>query len=114
TFRGTPANATDIATLDHNLEISSVTGAPSNGADHSKVVALKKTVLLDLNAAGWLPEKAEGLALVDERTVAPVNDSDFGVSSVLLNANSQAVDGNITACTVDANGSFVSGCPAGV
>ena len=78
------------------------------------MVALKKTVLLDLNAAGWLPEKAEGLALVDERTVAPVNDSDFGVSSVLLNANSQAVDGNITACTVDANGSFVSGCPAGV
>ena len=109
-----PANATDISTLNHNLEISSITGTPSNGADYSKVVPLKKTLLLDLNAAGWLPEKAEGLALVDERTVALVNDNDFGVGTVLLDANGQAVDGDITACTVDANGSFVSGCPAGV
>jgi len=108
-----PTNATDIAALDHNLEISSITGAASGAADYSKVIPLKKTKLFDLNAAGWLAEKAEGLALVDDRTVALINDNDFGVGTLLFGADGKAVDGDITACAVDANGLFVS-CAAGV
>lgn len=103
-----PANATDIAALDHNLEISSITQAPSNGADYSGVVTLRKTELLDLNQLGWLAEKAEGLALVDENTLALVNDDDFGVRTVLFDANGNTLPGSIEDCTVDAAGKIVN------
>ncbi len=109
-----PANATDIAAMDQNLEISSITQAASNGVDYAGVVTLRKTELLDLNALGWLAEKAEGLALVDDHTLALVNDNDFGVSTVLLDANGKTVAGSMEDCTVDAAGAIVSGCPTGV
>lgn len=109
-----PANATDIAALDQNLEVSSITQAASNGADYSAVVTLKKTELLDLNVAGWLAEKAEGLTVVDDHTLALVNDDDFGLRTILLDANGATVAGSIEDCTVDAAGAIVSGCPAGV
>ncbi|MDM0013585.1 esterase-like activity of phytase family protein [Variovorax sp. J22P168] len=109
-----PANATDIAALDHNLEISSITQAASAGADWSSVVTLRKTDLLDLNAIGWMAEKAEGLTLVEDHTLALVNDNDFGLATTLLDANGQRVAGSVEDCTVDAAGAIVSGCPAGV
>lgn len=108
-----PANATDIAPMDHNLEISSITQAASSGVSYAGVVTLKKTELFDLNAAGWLAEKAEGLTLVDDQTLALVNDDDFGLRTVLLDANNAVVAGSIEDCTVDAAGKIVSGCPAG-
>ncbi len=109
-----PAAATDIAAMDENLEISSITQAASGGVSYANVVTMKKTELLDLNALGWLAEKAEGLALVDDNTLALVNDNDFGLGTVLLDANGNKVDGSIEDCTVDAKGAIVSGCPAGV
>lgn len=109
-----PANATDIAAMDQNLEISSITQAASNGVNYAGVVTLRKTELLDLNALGWLAEKAEGLALVDDHTLALVNDNDFGVSTILLDANGKTVAGSMEDCTVDAAGAIVSGCPTGV
>lgn len=109
-----PANATDIAAMDQNLEISSITQAASNGVSYAGVVTLRKTELLDLNALGWLAEKAEGLALVDDHTLALVNDNDFGVSTILLDANGKTVAGSMEDCTVDAAGAIVSGCPTGV
>lgn len=109
-----PAAATDIAAMDENLEISSITQAASNGVNYANVVTMKKTELLDLNALGWLAEKAEGLALVDDNTLALVNDDDFGLSTVLLDANGNKVDGSVEDCTFDASGNIVSGCPAGV
>jgi len=108
-----PANATDIAAMDQNLEISSITQAASNGINYAGVVTLRKTELLDLNALGWLAEKAEGLALVDDHTLALVNDNDFGVSTILLDANGKTVAGSMEDCTVDAAGAIVSGCPTG-
>ena len=77
-------------------------------------MTLKKTELLDLNALGWMAEKAEGLTLVDDHTLALVNDNDFGLATTLLDANGQRVAGSIEDCTVDAAGAIVSGCPAGV
>lgn len=109
-----PATATDIAAMDENLEISSITQAASNGVSYAGVVTMRKTELLDLNALGWLAEKAEGLALVDEHTLALVNDNDFGLSTKLYDAEGKAVAGSIEDCTVDATGAIVSGCPTGV
>lgn len=111
-----PANATNIAgpEFNHNLEISSITQAPSNGVDYSTVVTMRKTELLDLNTLGWLAEKAEGLTLVDDQTLALVNDNDFGLGTILLDGAGKTVAGSVEDCTVNAAGELVSGCPAGV
>jgi hypothetical protein len=111
-----PANATNIAGAadDYNLEISSITQAISVGADYSKVVTMRKTELLDLNALGWLAEKAEGLTVVDDQTLALVNDNDFGLGTILLDADGKTVAGSVEDCTVDAAGAIIAKCPPGV
>ena len=116
-----PATATDIAAMGTDLEKSSMTGAPVNGRSYAAVVPLKKTLLFDLNGASWLAEKAEGLALVDENTLALANDDDFGMKTLVLDASGAAIaGGDITKCTVDANGAITttasaaaSGCTVG-
>ena len=42
-----------------------------------------KTRVLDLRAYGFTSEKAEGLALLDERTLVVINDNDFGAGGVI-------------------------------
>lgn len=116
-----PATATDIATLGTDLEKSSMTGAAVNLADYATVVTLKKTLLFDLNSVGWMAEKAEGLALVDDNTLALTNDDDFGGLTIMLDSTGAVIDGaDITKCTVDVNGAITttasaaaSGCTAG-
>lgn len=113
------AGATDIngaafnpATSD--LEKSSMGAAVVNGADWTKVVALKKTQLLDLNAIGWLAEKAEGLTIVDGNTLALVNDNDFGLKTKIFTPAGEAVaDADVTKCNVDAAGVIVTSSAAG-
>lgn len=114
-----PSNATDIASMGTDLEKSSMTGTAVNGVNYANIVVLQKTVLFDLNNAGWLAEKAEGLALVDENTLALTNDDDFGMKTVILDPSGAIVVGaDVTKCTVDANGAMtttagVLGCTAG-
>ena len=111
--------ATDIAGAAFNattsdLEKSSMGGAAVNGADWAAVTPLKKTVLLDLNAIGWAAEKAEGLTLIDESTIALANDNDFGLKTKVYDANGVEVkDADVTKCTVDANGTIVTSSAAG-
>ena len=111
--------ATDIAAAAYNattsdLEKSSMGGVAVNGADWKSVVALKKTQLLDLNAIGWLAEKAEGLTIVDGNTLALVNDNDFGLKTKVYNAAGVAVDdADITKCNVDASGTIITSSSAG-
>jgi hypothetical protein len=113
------ANATDINAAAFNaatsdLEKSSMGGVAVNGADWSKVVALKKTVLLDLNAIGWLAEKAEGLTNVDGNTLALANDNDFGLKTKIFTPDGAAVaDADVTKCNVDANGAIITSTSAG-
>ena len=115
-------NATDINTAAFNpatsdLEKSSMGAVAVNGADWSKVVTLKKTLLLDLNAIGWLAEKAEGLTIVDGNTLALANDNDFGLKTKIFTPSGEAVaDADVTKCNVDANGTIITsnavGCNA--
>ena len=105
-----PSDATEITTVGSDLEKSSLTGSPVGGADWSMIVPLKKTKLFDLNAAGWRVEKAEGLAVVGERTLAVVNDNDFGLRTRLFDAQGQTLDGNIEDCAVDGTGAFLAAC----
>jgi hypothetical protein len=112
-------NATDINAATFNpttsdLEKSSMAAAAVSGADWSKVVPLKKTLLLDLNAIGWLAEKAEGLTLVDGSTLALVNDNDFGLKTWIFTPAGVAVaDADVTKCNIDANGVIVTSSSAG-
>lgn len=99
-----PATATDIAAIGIELEKNSIDGVTTSAVSWANVVKLKKTVLLDLNAAGWKAEKAEGLAIVDGNTLALINDNDFGLKTVLADAKGKPVAGDPTECTVDVNG----------
>ncbi len=111
--------ATDIASVAFNadtsdLEKSSMAGSAVNGADWTKVVPLKKTRLLDLNAIGWLAEKAEGLTVVDASTLAIANDNDFGLKTKVFTPSGTAVaDADVTKCNVDAAGTIVTSSAAG-
>jgi hypothetical protein len=115
--------ATDIAAAAYNvttsdLEKSSMGGVVVNGADWKSVTTLKKTLLLDLNAIGWLAEKAEGLTIVDGQTLALANDNDFGLKTKVYNAAGVAVDdADVTKCNIDASGAIITsssaGCTAG-
>lgn len=113
------ANATDIGTAAFNpttsdLEKSSMAAAAVNGANWANVVPMRKTVLFDLNAAGWLAEKAEGLALVDANTLALSNDNDFGLKTNVFDANGVVVAGaDITACNVTAAGVLITSTSLG-
>jgi hypothetical protein len=112
-------NATDIGAAAFNpttsdLEKSSMAAAAVNGANWTQVVPLKKTLLLDLNAVGWVAEKAEGLTLVDDSTLALANDNDFGLKTKIFTPAGVAVaDADVTKCTVDAAGAIVTGAAAG-
>lgn len=110
-----PANATDIAAMGMELEKNSIDGASASAVSWANLVKLKKTVLLDLNAAGWTAEKAEGLALVDGQTLALINDSDFGLRTSLVDASGKLMAGDPTECTVNANGQILAdgSCSAG-
>ena len=110
-----PADATDINALGAELEASSATAKSVKGADWTKVVPLKRTLLLQLNDMGWMAEKAEGLTVVNGDTIALINDNDFGVTPALYDAKGVAVSGDVTACLTE-NGKLVNNgakvCPA--
>lgn len=114
-----PANVTDIANLGYELEQNSIDGTTAVATTWANVVKLKKTMLLDMNAAGWKAEKAEGLALVDANTVAVMNDSDFGLRTILVDAKGNEISGDPTKCVVDAAGKITNAkdgtdCPGSV
>lgn len=108
------AQASCIAGCASDLEKSSMGGRPVGDADWSRVVPLKKTRLLDLNALGWVAEKAEGLALVDEYTVAISNDNDFGMQSRVYDAaGNERAGADVTQLHADATGRLTQGAAPG-
>ncbi|NHZ63642.1 esterase-like activity of phytase family protein [Massilia genomosp. 1] len=97
-----------------DLEKSSMSGTALNGASWAGVTPLKKTLLLDLNALGWLAEKAEGLALVDGMTLALTNDNDFGMVTRVTGPDGKTVAAaDVTKCNVNAAGKLIASSAAG-
>lgn len=45
----------------------------------------EKKEVVDLRKLGWQQEKAEGMTLIDNQTIAIINDNDFGLQAVLEN-----------------------------
>jgi hypothetical protein len=108
------ADASDISACGSELERSSMAGAPVDGADWGAVRPLRKTLLLDLNGIGWTADKAEGLALAGEHTLAISNDNDFGMQTRMFDASGRELAGaDVTGVTVDAQGTIVDGAAAG-
>lgn len=50
----------------------------------------QKREVVDLRKLGWQQEKVEGLSLIDERTLAVINDNDFGLQAKLVEAQPKA------------------------
>ncbi|HET6227941.1 MAG TPA: esterase-like activity of phytase family protein [Bacteroidia bacterium] len=92
--------ATDIKRL-YKIDISTATPVHSglysgktlealtnlSGLTANSIVPVSKTLVMDLLANGWpsVLDKAEGLAIVNDSTIAICNDNDYGQSSPLEN-----------------------------
>ncbi len=57
--------------------------------DHAgNIQMVKKELLLDLRQYGWTAEKAEGITILpDKKTIAVINDNDFGVKTQVIDKN---------------------------
>ena len=103
-YRVDSRDATDIQAIPANeLERSSQTGRREGRADWNRIKPLRKTLLIDLDQAGWTAEKAEGLARVDDHTLALTNDNDFGLTSTLVDKTGRILDGKVERCRLNKN-----------
>ena len=57
------------------------------------VKAVAKTAAADLTRYGYRPQKLEGLALVDDDTLAAINDNDYGFSG--FDGNGQPIPSGV-------------------
>lgn len=73
--------ATPLTTEDYNGQTLEQVGAAANLAAFG-VQVIQKTQVLDLLEAGWdrTHDKPEGLTIIDDQTIAVVNDNDFGIA----------------------------------
>ncbi|GKX56510.1 hypothetical protein SOASR030_26220 [Leminorella grimontii] len=76
------SQASDLSQFDKQPpEFDDADGLKTRG-----ITLAAKTLAVDLRALGWRQEKAEGLALIDNKTLAVINDNDFGIRPELVNA----------------------------
>jgi hypothetical protein len=91
------SNATPITREDCNgktlEQLENAENCIANG-----IAPVQKTLYMDLLAHGWDPahKKPEGITVVDDATIAVINDNDFGVDSpnadgVLVNTGKKTV-----------------------
>lgn len=82
------AQASDLSAFDGQgkaLEFDDAKDLAKRG-----VKLAQKREVADLRQLGWRQEKAEGLALIDDRTLAVINDNDFGLQAKLVDASPKA------------------------
>lgn len=93
--------------LIYKVDLNGATPIPNTGDLEygrldGKIAPAKKDLVLDLRANGWRIEKAEGLALLpDRKTIAVVNDNDFGIAIHVT--DKKAADADISDYTYDSN-----------
>lgn len=72
-----------IAATGKSVDQASVEELVSNGIN-----PILKTLYIDLNAAGYnMVEKVEGLTVIDPWTIALINDNDFNVANISVDAD---------------------------
>jgi hypothetical protein len=76
--------ATDILQMTFGQGTSFEALANNARAQYRGIVLAQKTLVLDLIERGFNPDfgKPEGLTIIDNETIALVNDNDFGIDSV--------------------------------
>ncbi|HEX4503002.1 MAG TPA: esterase-like activity of phytase family protein [Scandinavium sp.] len=77
------SKATDLSAFDKPGEYPEFDDAQKLA--QRGITLASKTLAVDLRKLGWQQEKAEGLALIDGKTLAVANDNDFGVKTTLQN-----------------------------
>ncbi len=75
------SQASDLAAFDKPGEYPEFDSADQLAT--RGITLANKTLAVDLRKLGWKQEKAEGLALIDDKTLAVANDNDFGVKTTL-------------------------------
>ncbi|MBV6693787.1 esterase-like activity of phytase family protein [Serratia quinivorans] len=78
------SQATDLTNFDGKgkaLEFDDAKDLAKRG-----VTLAQKREVVDLRKLGWQQEKVEGLSLIDDRTLAVINDNDFGLQAKLVDA----------------------------
>ena len=86
----------------HGMEgLESLSYDPERVSAYQAIQPLSTVRLLDLEQAGWTLEKAEGLALINEKTLALTNDNDFGLESSLIDNEGKILKGHRHACSLE-------------
>lgn len=80
-----------VVDLSHASELTPFDKQPPELDDEAAlksrgIVLASKQLVVDLRASGWQQEKVEGLALIDNKTLAVINDNDFAVRAELTGA----------------------------
>ena len=83
--------------------LESLSHAPAPSSAMTAIQPLTKLRLLDLDQAGWTLEKTEGLARIDEHTLALTNDNDFGMESRLADGEGKILKGKVHSCSLEGN-----------
>lgn len=77
--------------------------AEKNGLDNSYFVP--KKLVVDLRNLNYRYEKAEGLAVIDDKTIAIINDTDFGLTTNVSSLGNVTIKNGLV---VDKNGNDVT------
>ena len=88
--------------LEYASAVSELSASGVSTAKRLEILDLRKKDASGTLQFGWLPEKAEGLALVNDDTLALINDNDFGVSARVVDAAGKVV--KTEDCTVNMAG----------
>ncbi|MEJ5072963.1 esterase-like activity of phytase family protein [Enterobacter ludwigii] len=75
------SKASDLAAFDKPGEYAEFDSADQLAKRGIQLAS--KSLAVDLRKLGWQQEKAEGMALIDGKTLAVANDNDFGVKTTL-------------------------------
>ncbi len=69
----------------------------------AQVTTIRKSLVADIRGYDWTDEKAEGLSLVDDKTLVVTNDQDFGLTATM---SGDATSTDPTAYVVDSTGAL--------